>query len=268
VLNINSAKVTVVKIGGVTLDSHDTTIDDLIYLQQRGRKLVVVHGGGKIVTDWCSRQGIPTMFIHGERITDEATLKIVTAVLCGLVNKEFVAAINNRGGRAVGISGVDGSLIQGRITGEETGFKGTVEKVDIALLLALLHSGYTPVVAPVSLYSFSKPEKAPEFLNINGDSVAGEIAAAIYADRIIFLTDVDGIRDYSGELMRNLTSDEAEELVTSGVVCGGMIPKIKACLCALSDNLSACTIINGTQPHALLQEIEEGGGGTTIGLLR
>ncbi|MFC2069392.1 acetylglutamate kinase [Chloroflexota bacterium] len=267
-MDINLAKVTVVKMGGATLGSHDTTIDDLVDLQQRGRKLVVVHGGGKMVTKWCSRQGVPTMFAHGERVTDEATLEMVTAVLCGLINKEFVAAINNRRGRAVGISGADGSLIQGRITGKEMGFTGTVEKVDVALLIALLHSGYIPVIAPVSLYSFGKPKKAPELLNINGDLVAGEIAAAICADRIIFLTDVDGIHDYSGELICNLSPDEAEELVASGVVSGGMIPKIKACLCALSDNLSACTIVNGKQPHALLQEMEKGGGGTTIGLLR
>jgi len=253
----------VVKLGGATLGSHDTTIEDMVELQKQGKSLVVVHGGAKVVTEWLSRQGISTRFFQGERITDEAALEMVTAVLGGLVNKEIVAAINSLGGRAVGISGVDGALIQGRIRDKELGYMGTVVKVDVTPLRVLLQSGYIPVVAPISLNSFDKPDKAPQLLNINGDPVAGEIAAAIGAERLIFLTDVVGICDNSGKLLPQLSPGEAEALVASGVASGGMIPKIKASLRALSGS-STAHIIDGKQPHALLKEIEEGGGGTTI----
>jgi len=253
----------VVKLGGATFGSHDTTIEDIVELQRQGRLLVIVHGGAKVVTEWLLRQGISTRFVDGERVTDKAMLEMVTAVLGGLVNKEIVASINNLGGRAVGISGVDGGLIQGRIKNEEMGYMGTVVKVDSALLEALLQSGYIPVVAPVSLHSFDRPDEAPPMLNINGDPVAGEIAAAIGAERLVFLTDVVGICDSSGKLLPQLSPSEAEALMTSGVASGGMIPKIRACLRALSTT-STTRIIDGTQPHALLKEIEGQNGGTTI----
>ena len=256
-------KVIVVKLGGATLGSHDTTLADLAYLQQQGKSLVVVHGGGKVSTEWLSRLGIPTRFVDGERVTDKATLEVVTAVLAGLVNKEIVAVINSLGGRAIGISGVDGALIQGKIKSKEMGYMGTVVRVDVAPLEALLDSDYMPVVAPVSFHSFDKPDKAPQLLNINGDPVAGEIAAALGAERLIFLTDVDGVHDQSGKLLPRLSPDEAEALMTSGVISGGMMPKIKACLRAVSTT-STMRIIDGRQPHALLKEILEGGGGTTI----
>ncbi len=252
-----------VKIGGAALGSHDTTIEDIVSLQQQGRLLVVVHGGGKQVTDWLSRQGISTRFVRGERVTDKATLEVATAVLAGLTNKEIVAAINSLGGQAIGISGVDGALIQGRIRDVEMGYVGTVVKVNTASLEALLPVGYVPVISPLSLHSFDKPDDAPQILNINADLVAGEIAAAIGAERLIFLTDVAGIGDQSGKLLPRLSSSEAEALVASGVASGGMIPKIKACLRALAGT-STTRIIDGRQPHALLQEMEGQGGGTTI----
>lgn len=256
-------KVIVVKIGGATLGSHDTTVEDIVYLQQQGRLLVVVHGGGKLVTDWLSRQGVSTRFVDGERVTDKATLETVTAVLAGLANKEIVAAINSLGGKAIGISGVDGALIQGRIKDIELGYMGTVVKVNTAPLEALLPAGYVPIISPVSLHSFDKPDDAPQMLNINADLVAGEVAAAIGAERLIFLTDVVGICDQSGKLLPQLSTGEAEALVVSGVASGGMIPKIKACLKALAGTVTIC-IIDGRQPHALLREIEGQGGGTTI----
>ncbi|MDH5696007.1 MAG: acetylglutamate kinase [Dehalococcoidia bacterium] len=256
-------KVIVVKLGGATLGSHDTAIEDIVYLQQQGKSLVIVHGGGKVITDWLEKQGISTRFVHGERVTDEATLEVVISVLAGLVNKQIVAAINSLGGRAVGISGVDGGFIQGRIKDEALGFIGTVVKVNLAPLKALLQSGYIPVVAPVSLHSTDKPNKAPSVLNINADAVAGEVAAAIAAERLIFLTDVVGVCDQSGNLLPHLSPGEAEALVASGVASGGMIPKIKACLRALSST-STTSIIDGRQQHALLKEIEGHGGGTTI----
>ncbi len=258
-------KITVVKIGGATFGSHDTTIEDIVYLKKQGRPLVIVHGGANTVTGWLERLGISTRFFEGERITDEATLEVVTAVLGGLVNKEIVAAIIAAGGQAVGISGADGALIKGKFKDKEGGLTGVVVEVNPALLLALLQAGFVPVVAPVSLHSFDRSDTAPLLLNINGDPAAGAIAAAIGAERLIFLTDVAGIFDQTGKLLPHLSPDEAEALMVSGVASGGMIPKIKACLKALSGGSTAC-IIDGKQPHALLREIEKGNCGTTIGL--
>ena len=258
------SNVIVVKLGGATLGSHDTTIEDIVKLQKQGKSLVVVHGGGRLITDWLDKHGIATRFIQGERVTDEATLEVVVSVLAGLVNKEIVADISARGGVALGISGMDGAFIQGRIKEKELGYIGEVVKVNPAPLEALLKSGYIPVVAPVSLHA-SKPEKAPKALNINADAVAGEIAAVIGAERLIFLTDVVGIYDQSGNLLPRLSTDEAEALMASGVASGGMIPKIKACLRALAGTSTTCVILDGRQPHALLNEIEGHGGGTTIG---
>ena len=263
-MTVKLSKVIVVKIGGATLGSHDTTIEDLVELQRQGKSLVVVHGGGKLITDWLEKQGISSRFVNGERVTDEATLEVVISVLVGVVNKELVADINALGGMAAGISGADGDFIQGKIKDKELGYVGTVAKVNPAPLEELLKSGYIPVAAPISLQAADKPDKAPQVLNINADAVAGEIAAAIGAEKLVFLTDVAGVCDQSGKLLPHLSPDEAEALVTSGVASGGMIPKIKACLGALSGTTTTC-IIDGRQPHALLNEIEGKGGGTTIG---
>ena len=258
-----SDKVIVVKIGGSTLGKHDTAIEDVVELQKQGKSLVVVHGGGKLISEWLSRQKVSTRFVQGERVTGKAALEVVTAVLAGLVNKEIVAALNGLGGAVMGISGVDGALIQGRIKDIELGYVGAVVKVNTAPLKTLLQSGYIPVVAPVSLNSFDKPDDAPPLLNINSDIVAGEIAAAIGAEKLIFLTDVDGVCGQSGELLPELSASEAEALIVSGVASGGMIPKIKACIRALPST-STARIIDGRQPNALLKEIEGHGGGTTI----
>ncbi len=256
-------KIIVVKLGGATLGSQDTTIDDIVYLQKQGKSLIVVHGGGKLITEWLSRQGIATRFVQGERVSDEATLAVVISVLAGLVNKQIVAAIGDRDGRAIGISGIDGAFIQGRIKDIELGYVGTVSKINITPLEVLLQSGYIPVIAPIGFLSSGKSNKPIRMLNINADSVAGEVAAAIGAGRLIFLTDVAGICDQSGRLLPRLAPDEAEALIVSGVASGGMIPKIKACLIALASG-STTSIIGGKQPHALLKEIESGGNGTTI----
>ncbi len=252
-----------VKIGGAVFDGGDTTVEDVIALQKRGKSLVIVHGGGGSVTEWLERQDIATRFVHGERATDMATLEIAIAVLAGLVNKEIVAAVNNAGGKSVGISGVDGALIQSRIKDKALGYAGVVVKVDTALLETLLQAGYIPVISSVSLHSFDRPDDAPQMLNVNADPVAGEIAAAIGAERLVFLTDVAGIQDQSGKLLSELSANEAEVLITSGVASGGMIPKIRACLRALASVSTAC-IIDGRQPHALIKSIEGKGGGTTI----
>ena len=147
----------VIKIGGSTLGQHDTTLEDLIELQKRGLPVVVIHGGGKIITDWLAKQGASTRFVQGERVTDKVGLDVVTGVLSGVVNKDLVAALNNLGGRAVGIIGADGALIQGHIKNPDLGYTGIVDKVNTGLLEALLNAGYIPVVSSVSL----TPRKNP-----------------------------------------------------------------------------------------------------------
>jgi acetylglutamate kinase len=253
----------VVKIGGATLGSHDTTIEDVVSLQKRGESMVVVHGGGKLITEWLDKRGLSSRFVRGERVTDKAALEVVIAVLAGLVNKGIAATINGRGGQAIGISGADGALIEAGIKDSAMGYVGTVVKVNVTPLKLLLESGYIPVVAPLGFYSIDRPEEAPQIVNVNADAVAGEIAAAIGSKQLVFLTDVIGVCDHSGKLLPRLSPDEAEALVVSGVASGGMIPKLKACLRALSNASTTC-IIDGRQPHALLKEIEGDGGGTTI----
>ena len=262
-MGIELKRVIVVKIGGAVSGSSDTTVEDIVYLQRQGRRLVVVHGGGKLITEWLGKHGVTTQFVRGERVTDEATLEVATAVLAGLVNKELVAEINNLGGQAAGISGVDGALIQSKVKDKELGNVGEVVKVNTALLETLLENGYVPVIAPVGLHAFDKAEDAPQVLNINGDLFACEIAAAMGAEKLIFLTDVTGVCDQSGKLLPKLSSGEAEALLASGVASGGMIPKIKACLRALTTTGTA-HIIDGRQSHALRREVEGKGGGTTI----
>jgi acetylglutamate kinase len=264
-LSIKPNEIIIVKLGGSIFDNKDTTIEDVIALQKEGKPLVLVHGGANIVTKWLKRQNnTDTDFFQGERITTQESLEMVTAVLGGLVNKEIVASINTSGGNAVGICGIDGSLIQGKIRNKDMGYVGDVVRVDTSLIMALIESGFVPVIAPVSLHSFDRPADAPLLLNINGDTIAGEIAAATGADKLILLTDVNGIRDAGGEIITELSPQEAKALLTSGVASGGMIPKLKACLRALGNTATTCVIIDGKQRHALLNEVESGGSGTRI----
>ena len=254
---------TVVKIGGVALSSQDTTFEDIVSLQRQGLRQVIVHGGANRVSGWLERQGTPTRFVRGERVTDLTALEMVTAVLAGLVNKEIVATINCKGGRAVGISGVDGALLQASVREEEMGFVGQLEAVEPAILFSLLEAGYLPVVAPLSLHLVGRQGDAPRLLNVNGDTAAGEISAAIGAEKLIFLTDVAGILDQSGRLLEALTPEDAEALIAAGVASKGMIPKIKAGIRALSSRGTA-RIIDGRKPHALILEMEGRLEGTTI----
>ncbi len=255
--------VIVIKMGGSTLGSHDTTLEDIVALQKQGKSLVVIHGGGKVITDWLTRQGIQTKFVRGERVTDKASLEVVTAVLAGLTNKELVAALNNLGGRAIGVSGVDGALIQAKMPDAEKGYVGEVVKVNTELLETLLGAWFVPVISPVSLYAFDRPSDAPLLLNVNADLIAGDIAAALKAEKLIFLTDVAGVNDKSGKTLEKLSAAEAEKLIASGTASGGMIPKIKACLKAL-ETVPLARIIDGREPHALLKEVKGQDGGTTI----
>jgi len=258
-------KVTVVKIGGSTLGNHDTTLEDLVELQKQGKPLVVVHGGAKVATEWLARLDIPTSFVNGLRVTDAESLKVVAAALGGLVNKELVVAIQALGGKAVGLSGCDGNLLWASVRSPEMGYVGEIVAVDPTPLKLLLKAGYMPVVAPIS---FGSVEGRVTLLNVNGDTAAGEIAAALAAERLIFLTDVDGIHNGSEQIVRKLNSAEAKEMLASGVASGGMIPKIEASLRALTAT-KVVRIINGKTAHALRDDITERArktksGGTTI----
>jgi acetylglutamate kinase len=255
--------ITVIKIGGSTFGNRDTTIEDIVALQKKGKSMVVVHGGGSTVTDWLKRLGVETKFVRGERVTDLPTLEVATAVLAGLSNKEITGAINVNGGKAVGISGVDGALMESRAKSKEMGYVGEVVKVNPAVLETLLKAGFIPVVSPISLYSVDKPAGAPTIINVNGDPVAGDLAAALGAEHLVFLTDVAGITDASGKVLPEISAGEAESMIASGVISGGMIPKINACLKALNTG-TITRIIDGRKPHALLKEFDGQDGGTTI----
>jgi acetylglutamate kinase len=258
-------KIIVVKIGGSTLGNHDTTLEDLVELQKQGKSLVVVHGGAKVTSEWLARLGIPTSFVDGLRVTDAETLKVVTAALGGLVNKELVVAIQALGGKAMGLSGCDGNLLWASIKSPDLGYAGEIVAVDPTPLKLLLNAGYMPVVAPVS---FGSVEGKVMLLNVNGDTAAGEIAAALAVEKLVFLTDVDGIRDGSGRVVPRLNLAGARDMLASGVASGGMIPKTEASLRALTTT-KVVRIIDGRASHALFQDIagkarQTKRGGTTI----
>jgi len=250
------AKTIVIKIGGSTLGSHDTTLDDLVALQKKGILPVVVHGGGNKITEWLKKMGVSTTFVRGMRVTDTATLEVAIAVLAGLVNKELVAALISKGGRAIGLSGADGGLIQAKMENPELGYVGHVVKVNPEPVKAVLRAGYIPVIAPCGLKVADGDSDPVTLLNINGDVVASEIAGALKAERLIFLTDVPGVRDGEGKFLPRLSAAEARNMIASGVIAGGMIPKVEACLNALS-RVPSTQIVDGRTAGALLSAIEK-----------
>ncbi len=252
----------VIKIGGSTFKHGDTTLEDLVALQKAGQPLVVVHGGGDAINGWLERLDIKSPFHGGYRVTDESTLVVVVAVLAGVVNKTLVTAINALGGRAFGLSGADGSLVVARIKDEALGFVGEVEKVDTGIIKAIVKLGFIPIIAPVG-WQPPAGGKKETLLNLNGDTMTGALAAALPAGKLIFLTDVDGVLDSNKQLVQSLSTEQARDLMASGVIKGGMIPKIEACLAAVK-KAGVTRIINGTVPHALLSEIEGTGKGTTV----
>jgi acetylglutamate kinase len=253
----------VIKIGGSTLGQHDTTLQDLVELQKRGIPAVVIHGGGKIITEWLGKMSSDTRFIQGERVTDKTGLDVAAAVLAGLVNKDLVAALNVLGARAVGLSGVDGGVLAAGVKNPELGYVGNVEKVNTELLVTLLQAGYIPVLSSISFNPAIKPGNGPLLLNVNADVAAGEIAYALKAGKLVFLTDITGICDKTGEVISSLNVQEAESLIASGVATSGMIPKIRSCIRAVAAT-GIARIIDGRHPHSLLNEIKCSEGGTTI----
>lgn len=257
------SKIIVVKIGGSTLGQHDTTMEDLVKLQKRRVPVVVVHGGGNAVTTWLTRLNIPTRFVQGLRVTDIDTLKVVTAVLAGLVNKELVTELCRLGGKAIGICGADGPVALGKNNNRELGLTAEDLTIDPRPLRVLLNSGYMPVVAPVCMNGFPQGNEETNLLNVNGDTIAARIAAALNAQKLIFLTDVPGIYDESKQVMSQIRSGTARSMIESGTASGGMIAKLEAGLIA-SQKVALTRIIDGRVDHALLDEIDGKCKGTTI----
>ena len=253
----------VVKVGGSTLGSHDTTLQDLAALHREGVRVVVVHGGGSVISRWMEKQGAMPRFVRGLRVTDSQALDIVTAVLTGLVNKQLVASITTLGARALGLSGVDGGLLEARVADEELGYVGEVTRVNTEPLENALEGGYIPLVAPVGLHRVDGSAYSGALLNINGDTAAGELARAVGSARLVFLTDVEGVMDGSGRVVRRLTARSARRMLASGVVKGGMIPKLGACIRAL-ERVPAAAIVDGRKPGALMESLKGSPGGTTI----
>ena len=261
---MSESPIIVIKIGGSTLGSHDTTLEDLVALQREGWRPVVVHGGGATINEWLDAiQETPTRFVRGLRVTDAESLRVVVAVLAGLINKELVAAISALGGQAIGLSGADGGLIRVRQLDPELGYVGQIERVDSDMLVRLFDAGYLPVVAPLGLL-WEDQRLQNQILNINADTVAGEVAFALAARWLVFLTDVAGISGSDGSSLAHLSCQEAAALIDQETVSGGMIPKVEACLRACEGG-TRTAIIDGRQPHALLAGVQRGEfAGTTI----
>jgi acetylglutamate kinase len=249
-INYFVGKTVVVKMGGSALSSEHTVLQDIIWLKNLQVNVVLVHGGGDDISNWLKRIGKDSKTIRGLRVTDEETMEVVKMVLVGKVQQELVAAINGLGGEAVGISGLDGKLFEcERYTGEgDLGLVGRIKRVNLRPVTAALNEGYIPIVTPVGL------GEGGVAYNINADLGAGELAAALRAEKLIFLTDVPGIQNKAGELISELNVSQVPELVDSGVLSGGMLPKVEAAGRAL-ERVKRVHIIDGRVPHALVREM-------------
>lgn len=245
----------VLKLGG-SVGQDDTLPEDVAELQRAGARVVIVHGGGPLITAWLGRAGIATRFVNGLRFTDDASLEVVRMVLGGLVNGEVVSRIGAAGGRAIGLTGADDGLLRARVKDAELGRVGEVFAVNRGPVDLLLDAGYIAVIAPVAL------DEQGEFLNVNADTVAGEVAVALDADRLVFLTDVPGVLREDAVLAR-LTPDEAGQLAEQGIVTGGFVPKVEACLRAASGRRTA-QIVDGRVPHVVVRALQGEPVGTTI----
>ncbi len=248
----------VIKIGGSTLAAEDTSLADIVALSQGPRRPVLVHGGGPEITSWMEKLGLRAEFVRGLRVTDATSRDVASAVLAGLINKRLVAGLLAEGGRAVGLSGADGGMLRGRVTDASLGLVAGSVEVDVGPLEALMGPGYIPVVAPLAV----DESEGHRLLNVNADTVAGALAAALGATHLVFLTDVDGVLD-DGRLLGHLPVARAEALISSGIVKGGMIPKVQACIDARMAGVEP-HIINATVPHALVACVNGASPGTTV----
>ncbi|MEM9843684.1 MAG: acetylglutamate kinase [Pseudomonadota bacterium] len=254
--------IVVIKLGGHAMGSDaamDSFARDVVLMRQVGVNPVIVHGGGPMINEMLDKLGIESSFVGGKRVTDAATMNVVEMVLSGTVNKRIVQAINRQGGKAVGLSGKDANLITCRPAHPELGLVGEPDRVDPAILHTLFRDDAIPVIAPLGT------GRDGETFNINGDTAAGAIATALQADRLLLLTDIEGVRNGAGEVLTELTSTQIEDLVGSGVIAGGMIPKTETALGALRGGVRAAVILDGRTANAVLLELfTEHGAGSMI----
>lgn len=247
----------VIKYGGAAMkdsDLKEKVVRDIVFMASVGIRPVVVHGGGPEINTWLTKLNIEPQFKDGLRVTDSGTMDVVEMVLVGRVNKEIVALINQAGGAAVGLCGKDGDMITARPSSATAGigFVGDVSSVRPDLVASLVAANYIPVISSVAA------DNTGQAYNINADTVAGELAAALSAEKLILLTDTPGImRDFHdpSTLIDKLDIHQARELIATGVVAGGMIPKVTCCVRSLAQGVRAATILDGRMPHALLLEI-------------
>lgn len=260
-------KTIVVKYGGAAMKSAElqsSVINDLVLLSCVGLRPVLVHGGGPEINSWLLRLGHQPQFHNGLRVTDALTMEVVEMVLVGKVNKSLVSLINSAGATAVGLCGKDARLLTARPSADAAalGFVGDVSRVDPAILLPILADGYIPVVASVAA------DDHGQSYNVNADTAAGEIAAAVGAEKLILLTDVAGIledRNDPGSLVKEIDISGIRKMVAEGKVAGGMIPKVNCCVRSLAQGVRTASIIDGRVPHSLLLEImTDEGAGTMI----
>ncbi len=254
----------VVKLGGAAIESGDIepVLQDVVLLRFVGLRPVLVHGGGPAISAWQKRMGIEARFVNGLRVTDEQTMELAKMVLTGKIGPELVAAIHHLGGQAIGLSGEDGPtlLVTPRAAegGEDLGFVGDVAQVNPEPVESILDQGRIPVIASIGLGYDGRA------YNVNADSVAAELAVALRATKLLLLTDVDGVHDADGGLISELDVARAERLIASGVIAGGMIPKVRAAIRGL-DGAAASHIIDGRVAHSLLLELlTERGVGTML----
>lgn len=254
-----SGKTVVVKYGGnamINEDLKNSVIEDIILLKFIGLNPIVVHGGGPDISKALSEKGVQSKFINGLRVTDEETVKVAQEVLIGKTNKEIVALINKHGGRAVGISGIDASFIECEkqktvVDGEEVdiGFVGKIVKVNTEVLDHLYKDQWIPVIAPIGTDSEGNS------YNVNADTVAAAVAAAVEAEKLILLTDVEGIKDKNGDVIYETEPKDIDRMIEDGTINGGMIPKVCGCVDAIHEGVTGVHIIDGRVPHCLLLEI-------------
>lgn len=254
--------VVVVKFGGNAMGDDAEMASfarDIVLLRQVGINPVVVHGGGPMINDMLAKLGIESTFKDGKRVTDAATVEVVEMVLSGRVNKRIVQAINAEGGKAVGLSGKDANLITCVPANPELGFVGEPSEIDTSVIDNLFEDDMIPVIAPLG------QGKNGETYNINGDTAAGAIAAALKADRLLLLTNVSGVKNAAGDVVTELTSADVDAMIADGTIAGGMIPKTETALQAVRAGVRACTIVDGRVSNAVLLELfTEHGAGSMI----
>lgn len=261
-------KIVVVKYGGNAMISEDLkmqVMEDIVLLWLIGVKPVLVHGGGPEISEMLKKVGKESKFVDGLRVTDKETAEIVQMVLAGKINKQLVNLLGEFGGNAVGISGIDGHLIEAKVKDERLGFVGEITNVNVQPILDLIEKQYIPVVSTVGC------DKDGNVYNINADTAASFIAGAMHAERLITMTDIPGIlRDVNDpdSLIKRVNTEEAKQLFDEGVITGGMIPKVECCIEAIEKGVRRVTILDGRVPHAVLLELltDEGAGTMVKGM--